>query len=617
MRSKATAVVIKKGAGVRPGLGESTITIALLPFDNTSGDPERGDFARGFVEDVAVELSRFPTLDVIHPQSSFSLATTSLVRTPPDGAGAQDVYLLRGSLRRLGDVVRVTAQLIEASSSRQIWAERFDAPAERLLAVQDQVVAQVASALAISIDGARLQQARRKPLSSLEVYDCWLRGIACLRRGTVEDDSRARGFFERALILDPHYARAYAGLSLSHFNEWSCQAWELWDEKERLAFDYARRAAELDDRDALVQLVLGRILAYRRQFDEAARHVDRAVELNPSDADVLAHAALCYAYLGDCDLAVRLSRKALRLHPGHPDWYLACAAFPLFLLKQFDESIALISKAPRAFVDLPALLAAAHAFLGDGARAAFYLEMFQADFVEKITFGRHPESGEPLRWLLHINPLRRPEHADQIARGLELAGLPVDPDHGRSRAMARPATGLDPAVFRREGTLWTLVFEGLVAQLTEVKGFHDLATLLAQAHEPIHCLELAGRSAEPRGDDPLLDRRARREVTARIETLQAEVEEAESRGEGARAERARGELDQLGAVLSQALGLGGRSRRLGSAAERARTTVTWRIRNAVRKIAAAHPALGRHLDHSVQTGTSCVYAPEKPVDWSF
>jgi TolB-like protein/tetratricopeptide (TPR) repeat protein len=611
MASRATAVATREGALVGPVAGESTTTIAVLPFENPSGHPEQDYFARGFVEDVAVELSRFPTLEVIHPQSSFSLATT-----PPAGVGLPGVYLLRGSVRRRGEVIRVTAQLVEASSSRQVWAERFDAPAEHLLDVQDQIVAQVASTLAISIDGARLQQARRKPLSSLEVYDCWLHGLACLRRGTVEDDARARGFFERALALDPHYARAYAGLSLSHFNEWSCQAWELWDERERLAFHYARRAAELDDRDALVQLVLGRILAYRRQFDEAARHVDRAVELNPSDADVLAQAALCYAYLGDCDLAVRLSRKALRLHPAHPDWYLACAAFPLFFLKQFDESIALISKVPRAFVDLPALLAAAHAFLGDRARAAFYLTMFQADFVEKVTFGRHPEPGEPLRWILHINPLRRPEHGELIARGLALAGLPVDPDQDRPRALARPAAdGLGPALFRCEGTLWTLVFEGFVAQLTEVKGFHDLATLLAHPHEPIHCLELAGRSAEPRGDDPLLDRRARRELTGRVETLQAEVEEAESRGDAARAERARGELDQLATVLSQALGLGGRSRRLGSTAERARTTVTWRIRNAVRKIVAAHPALGRHLDHSVRTGTSCVYSPEKPVDW--
>ncbi|MGH7384284.1 MAG: hypothetical protein ACREKG_03810 [Candidatus Rokuibacteriota bacterium] len=185
-----------------------------------------------------------------------------------------------------------------------------------------------------------------------------------------------------------------------------------------------------------------------------------------------------------------------------------------------------------------------------------------------------------------------------------------------ARAVARPA-GDRPAnaVFRREGAFWTLAFEGLVAQLTEVKGFHDLVTLLAQPHKEIHCLELAGRTAEPRGDAPLLDERARRELTARARELQDEIDEAEARKDRVRAERARAELDQIVTALSQALGLGGRPRRLGSAAERARTAVTWRIRNAIRKVATAHPALGRHLEHGVRTGTYCAYSPERPVEW--
>jgi TolB-like protein len=237
--------------------------IAVLPFDNPSGDPEQGYFARGFVEDVATELSRFPALEVIHPQTSFTLGTASTGAPLPDALGG--AYLLQGSVRRLGGIVRVSVQLVDSRAERQIWADRFDAPGERLLAVQDEIVARVASILAVQIDSARLQQARRKPLPSLEVYDCWLRGLDCLRRGTLEDDEWARSFFERALALDPCYARAHAGLSLSHFNEWSCQAWELWDDKERLAFEHARPAAALDDRDALVQRVLGRILLYRCQ----------------------------------------------------------------------------------------------------------------------------------------------------------------------------------------------------------------------------------------------------------------------------------------------------------------------------------------------------------------
>jgi hypothetical protein len=280
--------------------------------------------------------------------------------------------------------------------------------------------------------------------------------------------------------------------------------------------------------------------------------------------------------------------------------------------------VALIAKVPQVFVDLPALLAAAHAGLGDGRSAAAYLEMFLSDFVEKITFGRRPEPGEPLRWLLHVNPLRRPADVTRFTRLLALAGLPADPDEGRARAVARPATERlsRAAVFRRESAFWTLAFDGLVVQLTEVKGFHDLAALLAEPYRRIHCLELAGRSAEPRGDAPVLDVRARRELAARARELQDQIAEAEALDDPDRAERAREELDQLVAGLSRALGLGGRSRRLGSAVERGRTAVTWRIRNAIRKIGAAHVALGRHLERAVRTGTYCEYSPERPVDWA-
>jgi TolB-like protein/Tfp pilus assembly protein PilF len=588
--------------------------IAVLLFENPSGDPAQAYFARGFVEDLVTELSRFPTIEVIHPRTSFTLPAAGSTDRLPDALGIG--YLLRGSVRRLGETVRVAVQLVEAAAGRQVWADRFDAPAERLLAVQDEIVARVASALAVQIDSARLHEARRKPVSSLEVYDCWLRGLDCLRRGSLEDDERARAFFERALTLDPHWARAHAGLSLSHFNEWSCQAWELWDDKERLAFDHARRAAALDDRDALVQLVLGRVLLYRRRFDEAARHVDRAIALNPNDADVLAHAALCRMYLGDADSALALARKAARLNPRHPDWYLYCAAVPLFLLQRYADAAAVVSQAPRAVVDLPAYLAATHALLGDPGRAAASLELFLSDFVEKITFGRPPEPGEPLRWLFHVNPFRRPEDAEHFARGLRLAGLPVDPDE-RARPVALPAKdGRPGAVFRREAELWTLAFDGRAVQVTEAKGFHDLVELLGKPDARIHCLELAGRSAEPRGDAPVLDTRARRELAARARELQEAIDEAQALGDPARAERAREELDRIVTAVSDALGLGGRSRRLGSAAERARTAVTWRIRNAIRKIATAHPALGRHLENAVRTGTYCAYTPDKPVDWS-
>ena len=549
----------------------------------------------------------------MYPQA---FAAASLGRSG-SGRTAVASNLLRGSVRRAGDVIRIAVQLLDTHTGRQIWADRHDVTAGTLFTVQDQIAEQIASALKIGVDRSRLRAAQRAPLSSLETYDCWLRGFECLKRGTLEADAEARIYFERALETDPSYARAHAGLSLSHFNEWSCQAWQKWDQTERLAYEYARRAAALDDGDPMVQVVLGRILLYRRRFDEAAFHVDRALTLNPNDTDVLVHAALCRAYLGDAESALALGTKAMRLHPGYPPYYGAPVGLALFVLGRDAEVLAVGAQAPISmFVDIPAFLAASCALTGDLERARFYLAEFLSQLGDRITYGRPPDPGEPLRWLLHVNPFRRPEDIDRLEQGLRLAGLEEDPDERRPEAIARPvAQEPDVARFRREGAVWRLEFDGLSVQLTHQKGFSDLARLLDRPGVEVHCLELADRPAETTGTAPQLDERARREIQARARELQHDIDEADAAHDLARAEQAREELDQIVELLSGALGLGGRSRALGSAAERARSAVTWRIRSGVKKIAKAHPQLGRHLENAVRTGTFCLYQPERPVDW--
>ena len=183
----------------------------------------------------------------------------------------------------------------------------------------------------------------------------------------------------------------------------------------------------------------------------------------------------------------------------------------------------------------------------------------------------------------------------------------------RPRRPARSA--LARGVFRRDGELWTAAFEGQTVRLVEVKGFADLARLLAQPGVEVHCLELADRPAEVSSGDVVLDDRARREIRARAVELQREIDDADAAHDLGRAERAREELDRLVDSLAGAIGLGGRARGLGSPAERARSAVTWRIRSAIKKVAAVHPRLGRHLDNAVRTGHFCVYQPEAAIDW--
>ena len=205
---------------------------------------------------------------------------------------------------------------------------------------------------------------------------------------------------------------------------------------------------------------------------------------------------------------------------------------------------------------------------------------------------------------------------------------------GELRAPSRPHAEPVPEiaapaeVFRYEGELWRLSYAGSDAHLPDLKGLHDLARLLRAPGEEIHCLELAAAPAQaaarPAADDALgeqghagelLDERARAEYRRRIEELRDDLELAEAANDGVRAERARDELETVTAALASAFGLGGRARRAGDPAERARSAVTWRIRSAVSKVEAAHPALGAHLRSSVRTGTFCSYRPERPVEW--
>jgi TolB-like protein/DNA-binding SARP family transcriptional activator len=411
-------------APVKSLVARSKPAIAVLPFANLSGDEAQTYFAQGLAEDIITQLSRFPSIEVIARNSSFAFAG----KDAPVTKIANDLsvgYLLEGSVRSAGETLRITAQLVDGASERQLWADRYDIARTQLFEVQDDITAHVVGALAVKIDDATLERARHAPDESLQAHHLCLRGQELLRRGTVEADDEARGLFEQALAVDPHYARAYVGLSMSHFNEWSCQAWDKWDEKERAAYETARRAIELDDDDPMAHAILGKILLYRRQFGEAERHMERALALNPNDTEVMALIGLSYAYLGRAEEGVELCKKAIRLNPFHPEWYVGSLAFALFFARRIEEAIAISGSAPVAYVDQPALMAAGFAHAGMINKAQECAALFLKEFQTKITFGRAPGPGEPVRWVLHVNPFLRPEDADYLTEGMAKAGLAV------------------------------------------------------------------------------------------------------------------------------------------------------------------------------------------------
>jgi DNA-binding SARP family transcriptional activator len=390
-----------------------TPTLAVLPFEILSADPAHEPFARGLEEDVIGALSRFRTLRVVAPAS-----------------GRRDVapgvdYRLVASIRAAGGRLRVAARLAAAATDAQLWAERFEGDLADTFALQDRVAEAVAGALSLRIDEAELRAASHRPAESLEPHTLWLRGMQCLRRGTTEADLEARRLFEQALAIDRSYARAWAGLSLSHFNDWSCAAWERWDETERKAFEYAVEATRRDPHDPVTQCILGRILLYRREFERAAEHLARAHALNPNEPDVLAHLSLGHAYLGEPERGLALGETARRLNPVPPDWYLPCIAANHLVARRPREGLELLARAPDGHVDTRAFMAAARAHLGDadgaGADARRFVERFRAGIAKGKAF----TEAEPVRWVLQVNPLRRAEDREWLVEGLARAGLAV------------------------------------------------------------------------------------------------------------------------------------------------------------------------------------------------
>ena len=345
-------------------------SIAVLPFTNMSGDPEQEYFSDGISEDIITELSRFPMFFVIARNSSFLFKGQS-VGMKEIGLSLGVRYVLEGSVRRSGQRVRITAQLIEAETGNHLWADRYDRELEDVFAVQDEVTQIIVSMLAVRVEEEKLELAKRKPPQDLQAYDLWLRGRKALDNWTAKGNAEARHLFERAIEIDPTFARAYAGLAAVY--EWATwySAWNTTNlDSGEAALQYAHQAIEIDDTDYQPHAVLAWIHHMRGEYEPSRRHLDTALARNPNDADNLAHRAMILTAAGEAEAGRKCAEAAIRLNPHHPDFYLNFLAASFFFLERFEDSIAAAEQTPDGLPDARAMLAAAYALVGrmDGAR---------------------------------------------------------------------------------------------------------------------------------------------------------------------------------------------------------------------------------------------------------
>jgi TolB-like protein/Tfp pilus assembly protein PilF len=316
-------------------------SIAVLPFQNMSGDPEQDYFADRMVEDIITGLSRIKWLFVIARNSSFVYKGKAIdVRQAGRELGVR--YLLEGGVRKAGNRLRVTAQLVEAETGAHLWAEKFDGELKDVFELQDQIAERVVGVVEPSLTKSEIDRSRRKRPESLDAYDLFLRALPHLTTLSLATVPMAAELLQQALKLDPHYAAAHAHLAWCHQIRFTDGGG--FDEADRVAgLAHARRATanEVDDATALaVGALVNGLLAH--DADGALNSIDRAVSLNPSCATAYYHGALLYAWSGRSVTAITHARRALRLSPFDPLAYHAHLALCLATIQEerFDEATA-------------------------------------------------------------------------------------------------------------------------------------------------------------------------------------------------------------------------------------------------------------------------------------
>jgi len=395
-------------------------SIAVLPFTNMSGDPEQEYFTDGIVEDIITELSHFKDLSVTARNSSFAFRGEG-IDIVEVGQKLNVHYVLEGSIRKVGNQVRVTAQLVEASTGTHVWADRYDRVLENIFAVQDEVVRIISATLIGKVHHADHELAKRKSPSNLKAYDCVVLGLNHFYKWTPQDNQRARELFEQAVTIDPKYASAYAWLAWAHFRE-GLNAWSAsYLDSLSLFFDFAQKAIALDDNDSHTHASLGVAYLFRGEHDLARSHLKRALALNPSDTDAMVNLARCEALAGNPEKGVDLLAEALRFNPlANYQWF---AGQIQYIAGRYEMAVRVLNtlSSPNALVH--AFLAASHGQLGNTVEA----NESASRFVSKATILVDTSGASlPESWIQFVTaryPFKNREDAEHLKSGLEKAGL--------------------------------------------------------------------------------------------------------------------------------------------------------------------------------------------------
>jgi adenylate cyclase len=393
-----------------------TPSIAVLPFTNMSGDPEQEYFSDGISEDVITDLSKIAGLMVISRNSSFTYKGRSVdIRAVGRDLGVRSV--LEGSIRRAGDRVRITAQLIDTTSGAHLWADRYDRDLTDIFAVQDDVTRRIVGALEVTLSPAENARLADSGTPNIDAYDCYLRGreLLAVHPTNRERFEQSTKLFMRALELDPSYSQAYAGLSmaynLDYQNRWSDNP----DISLRLAKHNAEQAIEKNPNEPFARLVATWAAMFEKDLDRAKSEVDIALSMNPNYASAYASLGSICSYAGQPLEAIPMLERAMRLDPAFRRQHLHFLGMAYLLAGKYETAAALLRE---RILLMPGtdfsrvLLASALGHIGDDDEARRIWNELK-EINPKYSFSEH----------FGRQPFQKEEDVRRIAEGLAKAGL--------------------------------------------------------------------------------------------------------------------------------------------------------------------------------------------------
>ncbi|MEX0815775.1 MAG: adenylate/guanylate cyclase domain-containing protein, partial [Dongiaceae bacterium] len=327
----------RTGAAAQPAKPTKP-SIAVLPFANMSGDPEQEFFADGLTEDILTELSRFRELFVISRTSSARYKGQAAdIQKAAQELGVQ--YVVEGSVRRAGNRVRVTVQLIDAETDRHIWAERYDRELADIFAIQDEVTSSIVATLPGRVEAASRERAARKPTSNMAAYECVLAGKLLHHRSTKADNAEALELLDRAIALDPTYAHAHAWKACVLGQAWVHGFLPDRKETERRIVESLQTALALDDNDSDVHRIFAAVHLNYDDHEKAMYHQERALSLNPNDDLIVVQQGEILTWLGRPEEGIDWIKKAMRLNPYHPQRFWSHLGRAYFVARRYYESV--------------------------------------------------------------------------------------------------------------------------------------------------------------------------------------------------------------------------------------------------------------------------------------